>query len=177
MNINNIKVGDNPNKINAVIEIPYKSNIKYEIDKDSECILVDRVLHASMFYPANYGFIPSTLSLDGDPADILVINDNCFQAGSVIKCRLVGVLYTEDESGVDEKLLSVAISKIDPTYDDILDIDDISNIVKEKIKHFFERYKDLEPNKWVKVSGFGNKEEASKIVENAIGRFNKEKKA
>jgi inorganic pyrophosphatase len=173
MNISKIKIGKVPDAVSVVIEIPYKSNIKYELDKDSDCVMVDRVLHASMFYPANYGFIPHTLGNDGDPTDVLVLNENSFQAGSVIKCRIVGMLHTEDESGVDEKILAVAISKVDPTYDDIRDIDDIGKMTKEKIKHFFERYKDLEPNKWVKVQGFDNKEVATKVIQEAIAKFNK----
>ncbi len=173
MNINKIKIGEVPDTVNVVIEIPYKSNIKYELDKDSNCVMVDRILHASMFYPANYGFIPHTLGNDGDPTDVLVLNDNSFQAGSVIKCRIVGMLNTEDESGVDEKILAVAVSKVDPTYDDVRDIDDVGRVAKEKIKHFFERYKDLEPNKWVKVQGFENKEVATKVIKEAIERHNK----
>ena len=173
MNINKIKIGEVPDAINVIVEIPYKSNIKYELDKDSDCVMVDRILHASMFYPANYGFIPHTLGNDGDPTDVLVLNENSFQAGSVIKCRIVGMLNTEDESGVDEKILAVAVSKVDPTYDDVRDIDDIGKTTKAKIKHFFERYKDLEPNKWVKVQGFENKESATNIINEAIERHNK----
>ncbi len=119
MNLNKIKIGDIPNKINAVIEIPYGSNIKYEIDKDSGAIMVDRVMASAMFYPANYGFIANTLADDGDPVDILVLNEYPIQAGAVIPCRLIGVLIMEDESGMDEKLLAVPNSKIDARYDNI----------------------------------------------------------
>lgn len=107
MDLSKIKVGDIPNKINAVIEIPYGSSIKYEIDKDSGAIMVDRVMASAMFYPRNYGFIANTLADDGDPVDILVLNEYPIQAGAVIPCRLIGVLIMEDESGMDEKLLAV----------------------------------------------------------------------
>jgi len=173
MNIDKINYGEVPEKVNAVIEIPYRSSIKYELDKDSGCIMVDRILHASMFYPANYGFVPNTLAEDGDPTDILVLNDHSFQAGSIVKCRIIGALLTEDESGMDEKLLAVTISKVDPTYDDVKDISDVSKITLGKIKHFFERYKDLEPNKWVKVKDFINKDGAVKVLKSAIDRFQK----
>ena len=119
MDLSKIKVGSNPDKINAVIEIPYGSNIKYEIDKESGALCVDRVLYGAMFYPANYGFVPNTLADDGDPADVLVLNEYPLVAGSVIPCRLIGVLMMEDESGMDEKLLAVPVSKIDPRYEGI----------------------------------------------------------
>ena len=147
MAISKIKAGSNPDKLNAVIEIPYGSNIKYEIDKDSGAVVVDRVLYSAMFYPANYGFIPSTLADDGDPADVLVLNEYPLQAGSVIPCRLIGVLVMEDESGMDEKLLAVPVTKIDPRYDGIKSIDDLPKATLDKIKNFFETYKMLEPNK------------------------------
>ncbi|ELZ6347223.1 inorganic diphosphatase, partial [Campylobacter jejuni] len=154
MNLNKIKIGDIPNKINAVIEIPYGSNIKYEIDKDSGAIMVDRVMASAMFYPANYGFIANTLADDGDPVDILVLNEYPIQAGAVIPCRLIGVLIMEDESGMDEKLLAVPNSKIDARYDNIKTYTDLPQATLNKIKNFFETYKILEPNKWVKVQDF-----------------------
>ncbi|MDO7252765.1 inorganic diphosphatase [Helicobacter cappadocius] len=168
MNISKIPVGENPDKINAVIEIPYGSNIKYEIDKDSGAVVVDRIMYSAMFYPANYGFVPNTLSDDGDPADILVLNEYPLQAGSVIKVRLIGVLIMEDESGMDEKLLAVPLSKIDPRYDHIKELSDLPKITLDRIKNFFETYKMLEPNKWVKVKGFQGKAEAQVILEKAI---------
>ncbi|EAI8909171.1 inorganic diphosphatase, partial [Campylobacter jejuni] len=136
---------------NAVIEIPYGSSIKYEIDKDSGAIMVDRVMASAMFYPANYGFIANTLADDGDPVDILVLNEYPIQAGAVIPCRLIGVLIMEDESGMDEKLLAVPNSKIDARYDNIKTYTDLPQATLNKIKNFFETYKILEPNKWVKV--------------------------
>lgn len=171
MDISKIKAGSNPDKLNAVIEIPYGSNIKYEIDKDGGAVVVDRVLYSAMFYPANYGFIPSTLADDGDPADVLVLNEYPLQAGSVIPCRLIGVLVMEDESGMDEKLLAVPVTKIDPRYDGIKSIDDLPKATLDKIKNFFETYKMLEPNKWVKVKGFEDAKKAQDILDKAIKAY------
>ncbi|WP_019260367.1 inorganic diphosphatase [Campylobacter jejuni] len=176
MNLNKIKIGDIPNKINAVIEIPYGSNIKYEINKDSGAIMVDRVMASAMFYPANYGFIANTLADDGDPVDILVLNEYPIQAGAVIPCRLIGVLIMEDESGMDEKLLAVPNSKIDARYY-ILDTyniktyTDLPQATLNKIKNFFETYKILEPNKWVKVQDFKDEKAAIEILEKAIKNY------
>ncbi|MRI59171.1 MAG: inorganic diphosphatase [Epsilonproteobacteria bacterium] len=171
MNISKIGHGENPDKVHALIEIPYGSNIKYEIDKDSGAIWVDRVMYSAMYYPANYGFVPNTLAADGDPADIMVLTDYPLQPGSVIKCRLIGVLVMEDESGMDEKLMAVPVSKVDPTYDNIQSIDDLPKHTLDKIKNFFETYKMLEPNKWVKVKEYKGKEEAQKILEEAIKNY------
>lgn len=171
MDLSKIKVGSNPDKINAVIEIPYGSNIKYEIDKASGALCVDRVLYGAMFYPANYGFVPNTLADDGDPADILVLNEYPLAAGSVIPCRLIGVLMMEDESGMDEKLLAVPVSKIDPRYEGIKSISDLPKATLDKIKNFFETYKLLEPNKWVKVKDFASAAEAEKILDKAIKAY------
>lgn len=171
MDISKIKIGENPNKLNALIEIPYGSNIKYELDKESGAIMVDRVMYSAMFYPANYGFIPNTLADDGDPIDVLVLNEYPIQAGAVIPCRLIGILLMEDESGMDEKLLAVPISKIDPRYDSIKSLDDLPKATLDKIKNFFETYKILEPNKWVKVKEFAGIEKASQILENSIKNY------
>ncbi len=171
MDISKIKIGSNPDKINAVIEIPYGSNVKYEIDKTSGAVVVDRVLYSAVFYPANYGFVPNTLADDGDPADILVINEYPLQAGSVIPCRLIGVLVMEDEAGMDEKLLAVPISKVDPRFDDIKSIDDLPKATLNRIKNFFETYKLLEPNKWVKVKGFKDLKTATEILDKAIKNY------
>lgn len=170
MDLSKVKVGD-VDKLSVVIEIPYGSNIKYEVDKDSGLVVVDRVMYGAMFYPANYGFVPNTLADDGDPADVLVLNTYALQAGSLIACRLIGVLIMEDESGMDEKLLAVPISKIDPSFDKVQNLADLPQIVLDRIKHFFETYKDLEPNKWVKVKDFGDKAEAKKILEKAIRAY------
>ena len=171
MDLSKIKVGSNPDKINAVIEIPYGSNIKYEIDKASGALCVDRVLYGAMFYPANYGFVPNTLADDGDPADVLVLNEYPLAAGSVIPCRLIGVLMMEDESGIDEKLLAVPVSKIDPRFEGIKSISDLPKATLDKIKNFFETYKLLEPNKWVKVKDFASAAEAEKILDKAIKAY------
>ncbi len=171
MDISKINPGSNPDKVNALIEIPNGSSIKYEIDKDSGAVVVDRMLYSAMYYPANYGFVPNTLADDGDPADILVLNDAPLQAGSVIACRLIGILVMEDEAGMDEKLLALPISKIDPTYDHIKDVNDVSKAVLDKIKNFFETYKMLEPNKWVKVKDFADKEAAQTMLEKAIKNY------
>lgn len=175
MFLDKIKIGSNPDKLNAVIEIPYGSNIKYEIDKDSGAVFVDRVMYSAMFYPANYGFIPNTLAADGDPADILVLNEYPLQAGSVIPCRLIGVLIMEDEAGMDEKLLAVPVSKIDPKFDKIQTLDDLPKITLDKIKNFFETYKMLEPNKWVKVKEFAGVEKAKELLDQAITLGNAKK--
>lgn len=171
MDLSKIKVGSNPDKLNVVIEIPYGSNIKYEIDKDSGAVVVDRVMYSAMFYPANYGFVPNTLSDDGDPADVLVINEYPLQAGSVIKARLIGVLIMEDESGLDEKLIAVPISKIDPRYDRIKSLEDLPQITLDRIKNFFETYKMLEPNKWVKVKEYKDLNVAKEILDKAIKNY------
>ncbi|MCI2236094.1 MULTISPECIES: inorganic diphosphatase [Helicobacter] len=171
MNLSKIEVGSNPDKLNVVIEIPYGSNIKYEIDKESGAVVVDRVMYSAMFYPANYGFVPNTLSDDGDPADVLVINEYPLQAGSVIKARLIGVLIMEDESGIDEKLIAVPVSKIDPRYDNIKSLEDLPKITLDRIKNFFETYKMLEPNKWVKVKEYCDLESAKAILDKAIANY------
>ncbi|WP_281951082.1 inorganic diphosphatase [Nitrosophilus kaiyonis] len=171
MNIEKIGHGENPDKVHALIEIPYGSNIKYELDKESGAIWVDRVMYSAMYYPANYGFVPNTLAADGDPADILVLNEYPLMPGSVIKCRLIGVLIMEDESGMDEKLIAVPVSKVDPSYDNIKSIEDLPKHTLDKIKNFFETYKILEPNKWVKVKEYKGKEEAQKILQEAIDNY------
>jgi inorganic pyrophosphatase len=171
VDISKIEVGSNPDKLNAVIEIPFGSNIKYEIDKDSGAVVVDRVMYSAMYYPANYGFIPNTLADDGDPADIMVVTEYPLQAGCVIACRLIGVLVMEDEAGMDEKLLAVPVSKLDPTCEEIKSIDDLPKATLDRIKNFFETYKTLEPNKWVKVKSYEGVEAATKILQSAIDNY------
>lgn len=156
MNIANIAPGkDVPTDINVIIEIPANADpIKYEIDKDSGAVLVDRFMGSCMFYPANYGFMPHTIAGDGDPVDVLVITPHPLQIGSVIRARPVGVLKMEDDGGVDAKVLAVPVSKLTPMYDHIQDIDDVDELLKAQIVHFFENYKDLEKGKWVKIQGW-----------------------
>lgn len=173
MNVEKIPLGEIPDNINAIIEIPYGSSVKYEVDKDSGAVVVDRVMYSAMFYPVNYGFIPHTLADDGDPVDILVLNEYPLQAGSVIKVRLIGVLIMEDESGMDEKLLALPVSKIDPRYDKINSLDDLPQITRDRIKNFFETYKMLEPNKWVKVKEYKDKAAAVAILQQSIKNFAK----
>jgi inorganic pyrophosphatase len=170
MNLEKISPGGNPDKVNVVIEIPYGSNVKYEVDKDSGAVMVDRVMYSAMFYPANYGFVPNTLAGDGDPADVLVVTPYPLVAGSVIKTRIIGALVTEDESGMDEKFLAVPVSKIDPNFDHIQSFEDLPKPTLDKIRNFFETYKILEPNKWVKVKEYVGKEEAKRILDEAIER-------
>lgn len=171
MDLSKIKVGEIPNKINAVIEIPYGSNVKYELDKESGAVFVDRVMASAVFYPANYGFIANTLADDGDPVDILVLNEYPIQAGAVIPCRLIGVLIMEDESGMDEKLLAVPADKIDARYKDIKTLNDLPQAILDKIKNFFETYKILEKDKWVKVQDFKDEKIAIEILEKAIKNY------
>lgn len=171
MNLEKIGYGENPDNVTAIIEIPYGSNIKYEIDKESGAVVLDRVMHSAMFYPANYGFVNKTLSQDGDPTDILILTEYPMQAGSVLNCRLIGVLIMEDESGIDEKLLAVPTAKVDPTYDAVNDLSDIPKHTLDKLKNFFETYKMLEPNKWVKIKGFEAKASATEILQEAIKTY------
>ncbi len=162
-----------PEDIYAFIEIPKGSNVKYEYEDGK--LFVDRVLYTAMFYPYNYGHIPETLEEDGDPLDVLVIMEEPVYPTSLIRVRPVGVLITEDEKGVDRKLIAVPHEKIDPRYKDVKDLDDLGEAVKLRIKHFFERYKELEPGKWVKVKEFKGREEALKVVQEALENYKKNK--
>ena len=170
--INKIPSGKS-DQINVVIEIPKGSNIKYEVDKETGALFIDRKLFTAMFYPFNYGFIPSTLEDDGDPVDVLVLSDFSVLPLSVMKSIPIGVLLTEDEEGQDSKIIAVPIKKIEPTFSQIQDINDISENIKKQISHFFEHYKELEGGKYVKISGWGNKEQAMKKIFDAIERFEK----
>ncbi len=162
---------DAPEIINVVIEIPLGSYVKYEVDKKTGLIVVDRILYTSMHYPFNYGFTPGTLEEDGDPIDVLVISNEPLMPGSVIQVKPIGVLLTEDEEGPDAKIVAVPKEKVDPRFTDINDIDDLPKAIKDKIKHFFEHYKELEPGKWVKVIGWKNRIEALKRIEAALKRY------
>ncbi len=175
MIFDNIPAGkDIPNDINVVIEIPAQSSpVKYEIDKDMGAVVVDRFMSTPMFYPANYGFIPHTLADDGDPLDVLVITPYPVVPGSVIRCRPIGMLDMDDEAGGDEKLVAVPHDKLSPEYKDIKDVEDIPILLKEQIQHFFERYKELEKGKWVKVKGWENADAARKSIEKSVANYNK----
>jgi len=158
-----------PDDFNVVIEIPANSTpIKYEIDKDSDALFVDRFMATPMFYPANYGYIPNTLSEDGDPLDVLVVAPYPVAPGAVIRSRAVGVLKMTDESGVDAKILAVPHSKLTTIYNDVKEVEDLPPLLIEQIKHFFENYKDLEAGKWVKVEAWENAEQARATITAAV---------
>ena len=160
-----------PDEINAVIEIPKGSSIKYEIDAESGAVFVDRKLFTAMFYPCNYGFIPQTREDDGDPIDVLVLGNDAVIPMSVIRANPVGVLQTEDEEGQDSKVIAVPIAKLDPGFSKITNIDSIPEHVRNEITHFFEHYKELEKGKYVKIKGWENKEIAKKRITEAIERY------
>jgi inorganic pyrophosphatase len=172
MRLDAIAIGNNPpNDINVVIEVPIGGEpIKYEMDKPSGALFVDRFLYTSMRYPGNYGFVPHTLSADGDPIDVLVCNTRAIVPGAVINCRPVGVLMMEDDGGGDEKLIAVPSSKLTKRYDSITTTADLPKITLEQIEHFFAHYKDLEPGKWVKIAGWGDVKMAEKLILEAIAR-------
>lgn len=160
-------------EFNVIIEIPMNDTpVKYEFDKDSGAIIVDRFIQVAMSYPCNYGFIPHTLSGDGDPADVLVLSQYPIIPGAVVKVRPVGVLLMEDESGKDEKILAVPGAKIDTSFAHIQDLHDVPEIMRKRISHFFERYKDLDQGKWVKVTGWDNAAKARQLIDEAVQRHN-----
>jgi len=173
MSYNSIPAGkDLPNDIYVAIEIPANASpIKYEIDKDMDALVVDRFMATPMFYPANYGYINNTLADDGDPLDVLVITPYPVEPGSVIRSRPVGVLKMSDEAGGDEKLLAVPHEKLTQMYNDIQDIDDVPQLLKDQIVHFFENYKDLEKGKWVKVEGWENADAAREAISKSAAAY------
>jgi inorganic pyrophosphatase len=172
MNLNALSIGDNaPEDVNVVIEVPLGGEpIKYELDKDAGVLVVDRFLYTSMRYPGNYGFIPHTLSGDGDPCDVIVLNTRAIVPGAVMSCRIVGVLLMEDQAGIDEKLIAVPSSHLTARYEGVQDYKDIPQITLDQVEHFFSHYKDLEPGKWVKVKGWGDAALARKMVLEGIER-------
>lgn len=173
MSLEDVKSGRRlPDDINVVIEIPMDSEpVKYEVDKDSGAIFVDRVLTTPMRYPCNYGYIPHTLCGDGDPLDVLVVMPVPLLPGSVIRCRPVGVLHMQDESGDDAKLVAVPHDKIFPAYKHVKNIEDLNPLTLDRISHFFEHYKDLEKGKWVKVEGWKGLEEARREIDDSVKRY------
>ncbi len=175
MDISKISAGKNPpSNVNVVIEVPMGSlPVKYEMDKDSGALFVDRFLQTPMFYPCNYGFIPQTLSGDGDPADVLVVGQYPLIAGSVIAVRPVGVLLMEDEGGQDEKIVAVPQSKLTSLYDNVKSYNDLPASLIAQIGHFFEHYKDLEKGKWVKVTGWADAAKAEALIMEAVERAKK----
>ncbi len=172
MDLSKIPIGkDAPHDINVVIEIPLGGQpIKYEVDKESGAMFVDRFLHTAMYYPVNYGFVPHTLSNDGDPVDVMVVSQIGVTVGSVMRSRPIGVLLMEDESGKDEKILAVPHSKLHPYYDEVKSYKDLPTILLQQIEHFFAHYKDLEPGKWVKVTGWGDAAVAGRMIQEGIDR-------
>jgi inorganic pyrophosphatase len=174
MEIEKISAGKNPPwNINVIIEVPQGADpVKYEFDKDSGAIVVDRFLHTAMYYPANYGFIPHTLCDDGDPADVLVVSPVALMPGCVVAVRPVGVLIMSDEAGEDEKFLAVPVDKLNPYYTDVKSHEDLPLILREQIGHFFKHYKDLEKDKWVDVKRWGGPEEAAELIQKALANAN-----
>ncbi|QJC29282.1 inorganic diphosphatase [Enterobacteriaceae endosymbiont of Plateumaris rustica] len=174
MNLNKVSSGNKvPDDINVIIEISSNSEpIKYEIDKKLGILFVDRFISTTMFYPCNYGYINNTLSLDGDPLDVLVPTQYSILPGSVIRCRPIGILNMTDESGDDIKIIAVPHKKISSEYNNINSIDDLSVFLKNKIVHFFKHYKDLENNKWVKINKWENIDIAKKEILLSIKRIN-----
>jgi inorganic pyrophosphatase len=175
MDLTRISVGrDPPRDLHAVVEIPLGGvPVKYEIDKDSGALFVDRFLHTAMFYPGNYGFIPHTLSADGDPCDVLVVAQVPVVPGAVIRCRPVGALVMEDEAGGDEKILAVPVDKLHPFYTGVSSYKDLPVIMCEQIAHFFQHYKDLEKGKWVSIVKWLDAAGAEALVMEAIERAKK----
>ena len=172
MNIDRIPAGNNPpDDINVIIEVPVGGEpIKYELDKYSGALFVDRFLYTPMRYPGNYGFVPHTLSDDGDPVDVLVANNRTLMPGSVINCRPIGVLMMEDDGGEDEKIIAVPSGDVSMRYESIHEYTDLPEILRQQIQHFFEHYKDLEPGKWVRIDSWGNAADAVRLISEGISR-------
>ena len=170
MRLEEIAIGNNPpHDVNVIIEVPIGGEpIKYEMDKRSGALFVDRFLYTAMRYPGNYGFIPHTLSEDGDPCDVIIANTRAIVPGAVMNCRVVGVLLMEDEAGGDEKILAVPSPRLTQRYDRVQNYTDLPDITIQQVEHFFSHYKDLEPKKWVKILRWGSAEEARTIVLDAI---------
>ena len=179
MNLQAVSIGENaPAEVNVVIEVPIGGEpIKYEMDKASGALKVDRFLYTSMRYPGNYGFIPHTLSDDGDPCDVIVANTRAIVPGAFMSCRIVGMLLMEDEAGGDEKLLAVPSAKLTQRYAKVQNFTDLPDITLKQIEHFFAHYKDLEPGKWVKIVRWGDAEEARRLVREGVARAAAQSKA
>ncbi len=175
MRIDAISIGKNPPKeVNVVVEVPVGGEpIKYEMDKAAGTLVVDRFLYTSMRYPGNYGFIPHTLSMDGDPCDVLVANQRGIVPGAVMAVRPVGVLFMQDEAGGDEKIIAVPVPRLTRRYENVHSYKDLPEITIQQIEHFFVHYKDLEAGKWVKVKGWGDAAQAEQMIIEAIERARK----
>jgi inorganic pyrophosphatase len=172
MRIDAISIGESPPEdVNVIIEVPVGGHpIKYELDKDAGTLIVDRFLYTPMSYPGNYGFVPHTLSEDGDPIDVLVCNTRQLVPACVINVRPIGVLIMEDNAGQDEKIIAVPSHALTKRYDEVLNATDLPEITLQQIEHFFEHYKDLEPGKWVKISGWQGADDAKRLIVEAIER-------
>jgi inorganic pyrophosphatase len=172
MRLDAIPIGKNPpDDVNVIIEVPVGGEpIKYEMDKASGTLFVDRFLYTPMRYPGNYGFVPHTLSEDGDPIDVLICNTRAIVPGAVLNCRPVGVLVMEDEAGGDEKIIAVPSNKITRRYENVKNATDLPEITRQQIQHFFEHYKDLEPGKWVKMKEWGDADRARRMITDSIER-------
>tara|TARA_R110002049_G_scaffold118032_3_gene271905 strand:+ start:4237 stop:4761 length:525 start_codon:yes stop_codon:yes gene_type:complete len=172
MRIDAIKIGRNPpDDVNVIIEVPVGGHpIKYELDKDAGTLVVDRFLYTPMSYPGNYGFVPHTLSDDGDPIDVLVCNTRALVPGCVINVRPIGVLIMEDNAGQDEKIIAVPSETTTKRYDNVREYDDLPEITLQQIQHFFEHYKDLEPGKWVRIDDWRGADDARRLIVEAIER-------
>ena len=170
MNLDAVPVGANPPfEVNVVIEVPIGGEpIKYELDKASGILVVDRFLYTSMRYPGNYGFIPHTLSGDGDPCDVLVVNTRAITPGAMMSVRPVGVLFMEDEAGLDEKIIAVPSTRLTRRYENVRSYSDLPQITVQQVQHFFEHYKDLEEQKWAKVTRWGGVEDAHRVIIEAV---------
>jgi inorganic pyrophosphatase len=172
MRIDAITIGENPPEdVNVIVEVPVGGNpIKYELDKDAGTLVVDRFLYTPMSYPGNYGFVPHTLSEDGDPIDVLICNTRALVPGCVINVRPIGVLIMEDNAGQDEKIIAVPSHHLTKRYDDVKTASDLPEITLHQIEHFFEHYKDLEPGKWVKIGDWLGADDARRLIVEAIER-------
>jgi len=179
MRIEAIPAGSNPPKdINVIIEVPVGGEpIKYELHKESGTLWVDRFLYTPMRYPGNYGFVPHTLADDGDPLDVIIANQRPIAPGAVMNCRPIGVLMMKDEAGADEKIIAVPTTKLTKRYENVHSYEDLPKITLDQIVHFFEHYKDLEPNKWVEVTGWEGAAEAEAIIERSIRQGAADEKA
>jgi inorganic pyrophosphatase len=177
MRIDAVSTGRNPpHEVNVIVEVPVGGEpIKYEMDKEAGALVVDRFLYTPMRYPGNYGFVPHTLSDDGDPIDVLIANQRGIIPGAVIAVRPVGVLRMQDESGGDEKIIAVPVSRLTRRYERVHNYTDLPEITIKQIEHFFEHYKDLENNKWVKVEGWGDAKEAEAMILESIERYKAKK--
>jgi inorganic pyrophosphatase len=175
MSLNRVSAGrDLPNDFNVIIEIPMNADpIKYEVDKESGAIFVDRFMGTAMHYPCNYGYVPNTISGDGDPVDVLVITPFPLIPGVVVRCRPIGILNMHDEAGADGKVLAVPIDKILPIYQHWQKPEDLNILRLNQIQHFFEHYKDLEPGKWVKIDGWGGTDDARAEILNGVENYKK----